>query len=321
MKSKRKNTISSRNRFVFKAVIILVFVLMVIALSVWYIRFSLRHKGVSSTLTAIAEESETSGADKSMEEDFTGQIIIEVETDIESSTETVVETQQSDIYLASLSGQDPGTIISAEKIDMENLDKYFMDWPIEVGDNLYEKIIGKSYRENSEVPISSLCYLKMPHYNFEGEIQVGEMIVNVDVKDAVKKIFKELFIAEYQIKSMYLIDKYWTGDPAVSDSKSIDKNNTSAFCYRRVTGGSSLSNHAYGRAIDINPQQNPYVSYQNGNARWYHSNSDAYIARDTGRSHVITHEDLAYKIFTKYGFTWGGDWNNPKDYQHFEYKK
>ena len=30
---------------------------------------------------------------------------------------------------------------------------------------------------------------------------------------------------------------------------------------------------------------------------------------------------LAYKLFAKHGFRWGGDWNNPKDYQHFDKNK
>ena len=35
--------------------------------------------------------------------------------------------------------------------------------------------------------------------------------------------------------------------------------------------------------------------------------------------HVITHEDPAYQIFViEHGFTWGGDWDNVVDYQHFE---
>ncbi|MCD7908002.1 MAG: M15 family metallopeptidase, partial [Clostridium sp.] len=79
-------------------------------------------------------------------------------------------------------------------------------------------------------------------------------------------------------------------------------------------------NHAYGFAIDINPQQNPYVSYRHGKARWSHENDDDYIDGSTGLPHVITHEDLAFKIFTAHGFSWGGDWSNPKDYQHFEKK-
>ena len=126
--------------------------------------------------------------------------------------------------------------------------------------------------------------------------------------------------AEYEIQSMHLVDNYWTGDGESSDSASIDKNNTSCFNYRPVTGGGKLSNHAYGFAIDINPQQNPYVSYRDGKARWSHENANDYIDRSTGLPHVITHEDLAFKVFSAHGFSWGGDWNNPKDYQHFEKK-
>ena len=117
---------------------------------------------------------------------------------------------------------------------------------------------------------------------------------------------------------MYLIDNYWTGDGASSDSASIEVNNTSAFCYRGVVGGSGLSNHALGRAIDINPQQNPYVTYKNGVAKWTHDNADDYIDRDTGLPHVITHDDLCYQLFKAHGFDWGGDWKTMKDYQHFD---
>ena len=117
------------------------------------------------------------------------------------------------------------------------------------------------------------------------------MIVNKDIQDDVISIFKELFRSGYRIfESMYLIDNCWTGDAETSDSASIDENNTSAFCYREISGGGNLSNHAYGRAIDINPQQNPYVSYSSGSPKWEHSNANDYIKRDTGLPHVITHE-------------------------------
>lgn len=231
------------------------------------------------------------------------------------------ETTPQPVSLSSLSGLAPGTILLPEQIDFNKLERYFMSWEIEEGDNLYERINGKSYRANEYVPLSSLRYLKMPHYNFDGQIQVGEMIVNKDIQEEVFDIFIELFEIKYQIQSMYLIDNYWTGDPETSDSDSIDDNNTSAFCYREISGGGNLSNHAYGRAIDLNPQQNPYVSYLSGSPKWYHSNADNYIDRNTGQPHVITHDDPAYRLFTKYGFRWGGDWTNPKDYQHFDKNK
>lgn len=242
---------------------------------------------------------------------------IEIEPEGTKAAETKA-AETGPAFLESLSGLSPGTVLSEEELDFDNLDQYFMVWEIEEGDNLYERINGKSYKKNDYVPLESLRYLKMPHYNFDGQIQVGEMIVSQDILEDVFAIFKELFQHKYQIQSMYLVDNYWTGDPDTTDSASIDVNNTSAFCFRMATGSGHLSNHAYGKAIDINPQQNPYVSYSTGEPKWAHSNADPYIDRTTGLPHVITHDDLAFKLFKERGFRWGGDWNNPKDYQHFD---
>ena len=118
---------------------------------------------------------------------------------------------------------------------------------------------------------------------------------------------------------MYLIDDFWSGDGATSDWYSIDANNTSAFCYREATGSSNLSKHALGKAIDINPQQNPYVTYTDGKAKYSHDNAADYVYdRSSSKAHEITTSDRAYELFTSYGWTWGGSWNSPKDYQHFQ---
>ncbi len=209
-----------------------------------------------------------------------------------------------------------GTLITQEQVDGNNLTQYFCSYSI--SDEIYQRINGKSYRENNDIGLEQLRYLKVLHYNFDHQLQMGELIVNADLAEDYLNIFRELFEAEYEIQSMYLIDNYWTGDGGTSDTASIEENNTSAFCYRTITGGTSLSNHALGRAIDINPQQNPYVSYSSGSPVWYHSNANDYIDRTTGLAHVIDHNDICYQIFTKYGFSWGGDWNSVKDYQHFE---
>jgi len=213
---------------------------------------------------------------------------------------------------------DAGTVLDAEALDMNDPGQYFCAYEIRKDDTVYDRIYGRSYVDNRNISLNELRYLKVLHYNFDHQIQVGELIVNAALEQDYLSIFRELFEAEYEIYSMHLIDNYWTGDGGTSDSASIDVNNTSAFCYRRATGSGSLSNHAFGRAIDINPQQNPYVSYSSGKARWSHSNANNYIDRTSGREHMITHDDICYQIFRKYGFSWGGDWNNPKDYQHFE---
>lgn len=212
-----------------------------------------------------------------------------------------------------------GDIIPGDSVNVEELSRYFVVNEIIEGDAVYNRMIGKSYLVNDNIGLDDLRYLQVIHYNFNHEIQAGEIIVNADVAEDVSNIFRELFMIEYEVNSMHLIDDYWTGDGNTSDTASIEVNNTSAFCYRVVTGGGSLSNHAYGRAIDINPQQNPYISYDSsGNAWWHHDNATPYVDRSSGDPHVIVAGDACYEIFTKYGFSWGGNWANPKDYQHFE---
>ena len=199
-----------------------------------------------------------------------------------------------------------------------NLDKYFQAYEIVEGDAIYNRIIGKSYQPNDYVALSDLRYLKVLHYNFEGQVQVGELIVNAQIVDDFLSAFKQLYENQYQIQEMVLIDNYWAGDGDSSDYNSIEHNNTSAFCFRNATGSGNLSKHAYGRAIDINSQQNPYVTYNNGYGSCAHGNAQQYLDRSSGLPHVITHDDICYQIFTQLGFTWGGDWGNPKDFQHFE---
>ena len=240
--------------------------------------------------------------------------------ELQSADYQQVEAQEEteSTPLIDMRATEAGAIVPEDMVNFDDLQQYFCSYEIQVDDDVYQRIIGKSYRENNNIGLSDLAYLKVLHYNFEHEIQVGELIVNAELKEDFCNIFRDLFEEEYEIYSMYLIDNYWTGDGASSDTASIDVNNTSAFCYREITGGSSLSNHAYGRAIDINPQQNPYVSYRSGYPVCSHDNANDYIDRDTGYEHVITHEDVCYLIFSEYGFEWGGDWSTIKDYQHFE---
>lgn len=214
------------------------------------------------------------------------------------------------------SGAGIGEIIPAKEA-YDHLDSYFQAYPIERDSEVFGRINGKSYVDNENVALEDLRYLKMLHYNFNHEIQVGEMIVNAQLQEDVLSIFKELFRQEYEIQSMRLIDDYWSEgmDGNDADYASIEENNTSAFNYRPVSGGGNLSDHAYGRAIDINPQQNPYVS---GGA-YSHSNAAPYIDRTSGDPHVIVGNgsDICYSTFEAHGFSWGGFWENPIDYQHF----
>ncbi|GEM_PF-1298835 len=229
-------------------------------------------------------------------------------------TEATTQNFSFDVSTASA-----GTIVSRDEIDFSNLLQYFTSAEIKENDAVYTRIHGKSYVENDNIALSDLRYIKVLHYNFEHQIQVGELIMNASVAEDVLKIFNELFRSEYEIQSLYLIDNYWTGDAKDSEASSIEHNNSCGFCYRAAEDKSSLSNHALGLAFDLNPQQNPYVyTDKKGNAVCDHENAKEYITRDDVRPHMITDSDAAVKFFGIYGFTWGGDKSGSKDYKHFE---
>lgn len=183
--------------------------------------------------------------------------------------------------------------------------------------SVQKRMNGKSYKKNSKVKWSDLRYVKVKYYDFHGRVQSGELVVNKKIALKTVKIFYELYKIKYQIQRMKLIDDY-----DASDLKSMKANNTSAFNYRKISGTNTLSRHAYGMAIDINPVINPYVkgSYVSpSNGKLYKQRN---VAKCKGKykKYMIHKNDKVYNIFKKYGFKWGGDWKSYKDYQHFEYR-
>ena len=190
-----------------------------------------------------------------------------------------------------------------------------------IPENVQNTMIGSSYPSGgkAEISLSQLAYLTIPYKDFNGNtVPDGHMIVAKELADDVLDIFEELYKADYPIEKMYLVDRY-----GASDYDSIDDNNTSAFNYRESTDGSGrLSKHALGRAIDINPQQNPYVR-SNGtgshqNAREYWSRNYEEWSDPTARRAYIGPGTKIYNIFIAHGWQWGGSWSSYRDYQHFE---
>ena len=102
------------------------------------------------------------------------------------------------------------------------------------------------------------------------------------------------------------------------DEASMRDNNSSAFNFRFISHTTKVSKHGLGMAVDINPLYNPYVKAVKGETSIEPAVAAAYVDRSGDFPYKIDHDDLCYKLFTKYGFTWGGDWEHSKDYQHFE---
>lgn len=185
-----------------------------------------------------------------------------------------------------------------------------------IDNEIASRMKGKSYKEGAKISMKELRYLQITYIDFDGNVQSGEMIVNKKIAKRTLKVFYQLYKIKYPIAKMKLVDEYDADDEA-----SMADNNTSAFNYRKIANSEKLSNHSLGLAIDINPRINPYItSYGIAPA-----NSKVYQNRDVSKCHgkykdyMIHRGDKVYKIFKKYGFSWGGDWKHSKDYQHFEY--
>ncbi len=194
---------------------------------------------------------------------------------------------------------------------MDNKEFYIEPIP----DDIFEKMQGKSYKENCTVPREELRYLHILHVGFDNNTHEGELIVNKRIAEDVLDIFKELYKAGYQIEKVRLIDEY-----NAQDELSMRDNNSSAFNFRYISYSTTLSKHAMGLAVDINTLYNPYIKQVDGRLNIEPANAVQYVDRNRQFPHKIDHQDLCYKLFTKYGFEWGGDWEDSKDYQHFEIK-
>ena len=183
--------------------------------------------------------------------------------------------------------------------------------------NKYTKqrmVTGRTWHKGCPVSPKDLRYIRLKHRNFYSSEKMGELIVHKDVAKEVVEIFRELYEVGYPIRQMRLVSDF-----RGSDWQSIEADNTSAFNCRKATGSKKWPKHSYGKAIDLNSIENPYISRTGSivhikslqyRKRVHKSNTAADKA-------VLLKNDKAVRIFKKYGWKWGGDWLRVKDYQHF----
>lgn len=152
----------------------------------------------------------------------------------------------------------------------------------------------------------SLQVVSVSFLSFSGEEQTGELIVHADLAEEVIAIFDELLAQRFPIEKIVPMTEYgWDDEKAMAD------NNTSAFNYRVIYGTQKLSNHSFGRAVDINTRINPYIA-RDGSVHPKNAMYDPTIAG------TFVKGGPAVDVFQAWGWEWGGDWTDRKDWQHFE---
>jgi D-alanyl-D-alanine carboxypeptidase len=169
---------------------------------------------------------------------------------------------------------------------------------------------GVSWHRGCPVPISDLRHVDLTYRGFDGLRHRGELIVDKSVARSVVDVFHTLYSMRFPIRTMLPVDHFGADDDA-----SMAADNTSAFNCRPITGSTSgFSRHSYGKAVDLDTLENPYVK----GAVVQPPAGQAFTNRTEIRPGMIRHGDRVWRAFAAHGFTWGGDWKSLKDYQHFE---
>lgn len=153
--------------------------------------------------------------------------------------------------------------------------------------------------------------LEVFYYSNDGKIHQGQLVLDRELARDIREAFAAALKERFPITSVIPISHpRFRKDGRWDDDLSMAANNTSAFNYRVITGGKKLSNHAYGRAIDINPATNPYIK--------------GTIVLPPGATYdpdakgAITSDSAVATTLVELGWDWGGSWRDRKDYQHFE---
>lgn len=163
---------------------------------------------------------------------------------------------------------------------------------------------------NSDCPVTrdDLRYLTVSFYGFDGGVHTGELLVHADVAEDVVGAFREIHAARFPIEEMRVVSQADLDAPPTGDG-----NNTTAFVCRAVRGATSWSEHAYGKAVDVNPFHNPYER----DGIVLPELATAYTDRDHVRPGMLFASGPVVAAFTGVGWGWGGSWTSHTDPMHF----
>ena len=167
-----------------------------------------------------------------------------------------------------------------------------------------------SWHAGCPVAPAQLRRLRVAYWGFDGRAHTGALVVNADAVSDLVHVFARLYAARFPIRRMRPIDAY-----RGRDEPSLEADNTAAFnCrYAVAPGPKRWSAHAFGRAIDVNPVENPYLE----GGRVHPRRGRAFLDRSRRRPGMAVRGGLLVRAFAGVGWAWGGRWAGSPDYQHF----
>lgn len=158
---------------------------------------------------------------------------------------------------------------------------------------------------------TDLRRVEINHWGFDGAVHRGVLVVRSDVAESVARIFTELFDARFPIRSMRPLEDFG-GD----NERSMAADNTAAYNCRSATQQNApplKSPHANGRAVDVNPLENPWQDPRC--APCWSPRATTHGTNRTGAG-VIVQGGVVWTAFTREGWIWQDI--DVKDYMHFD---
>jgi hypothetical protein len=171
--------------------------------------------------------------------------------------------------------------------------------------------LGRSWHAGCPVGPSGLRRVRLTYRGFDDAAHTGSLVVNADAVADVKRVFARLYAGRFPLRRMRTVDAY-----GASDDRSMADDNSSAFnCrYAVAPGPPRWSAHAYGRAVDVNPVENPYLE----SGRVLPPAGRAFLDRAHARRGMAVAGGLLVRAFAASSWQWGGRWTGSPDYQHFQ---
>ena len=170
------------------------------------------------------------------------------------------------------------------------------------------RMTNKSWRDDPQCPRwDDLAYLELDHVTFDGDTARGELVVAASLASRAAAVFRRLYQLGFPIRQMRLVDDY-----DANDDRSMSADNSSAFNFRLIAGTNLLSQHALGRAIDINPVENPLRRPD----KLLPPEGEAFADRTVIRPGMIVRPGPVVAAFDELGWEWGGDWRHAFDDHH-----
>ena len=157
--------------------------------------------------------------------------------------------------------------------------------------SLRETMTGISWRPGCPVGLDDLRLVRARHWGFDGRVHTGRIVVHRDVARDVATVLRRLYAARFPIRRMVPVDAY--GGERLPLDRGGQHLGVQLPC---VEGTSRWSEHAYGRAIDLNPIENPYVSSDGTTS---HRASRPYLRRAPYRPGMAVEGGVVVRAFAR----------------------